>query len=236
MKSSNVFILAASLATLASTSALAVPTLTLSAQGLANAQAAETNYLNSLSAGYVTEDFEDFTAGSLSKTFDTAVGTFTQEVSGNGGNCAPNCNKGLAILDNVTTHFSGRYAVSGDNWLDSWDSRETQLTLNTFTNSLGFYLTDPNDEGGRFSLSLVDGQSVSLSFGNVFGQMLGNGKVYYVTVAAEEGIKEITIFANHRADGYGIDKLSVANVPAPLTASLLGLGFVGLLARRRTAR
>jgi hypothetical protein len=219
-----------------SVNAYAVPTFNISGQGLVTSTAAEDAFLSTLASGYITESFESFAAPTLTKNLDTSVGSFSQVVAGVGGACKPNCDKGVAVLTGPTSPFSGRYAIDGSKWLDSWDSQHLNFTLNQAATHVGFYLTDPNDVGGRLSLKLKDGADLDLSLVDVIGGAQTDGRVFYLSFFAVEGIKEINFFSNHKADGFGIDKVTIgyAKVSEPATLAIASLGLIGLaFARRR---
>lgn len=218
--------------------ASAAPMLSISVQGDAAAGQAEDDFLASLNGGYITEDFDSgsYTPGVQSPTINSVagVGSFTRVTSGSGGLCGSgsyNCNDGLAILDGGTTPFSGRYPVSGDNWLDSMDATEMRISPAAGYNAMGFFMTDPNDSGGRFSISGVD-----FDFDDIFGSALGNGSLFYITLIDTAGLGDVSIFSNNPDDGYGLDNVTVGTVavPEPGTVALFGLGLVGIfLARSR---
>ncbi|WP_349556658.1 PEP-CTERM sorting domain-containing protein [Marinobacter sp. NFXS9] len=218
----------------------AAPMLYVSSAGESAAQAAETNFLAKLKSGYLTEDFESYTAGttSQSNSIATSVGTFTQDVAGSGGDCGNlgfTCNGGVAILDDGSSPFGGRFATpSGSdnaNWLDSMDSEEMTFSLTPGFNALGFYITDPNDVGGRMTVG-----STTFTFEDIFGSALGNGNVFYITLFDSEGLGDVTFYANASDDGYGIDNVTVGEVPEPGSLALLGLGLAGIgVMRRRKA-
>lgn len=209
-------------------------TLFTSGEGLGAAGAAETAFLAGL-ASVTTESFEGFEAANPTPKplfFDTSVGRFTQNTPGIGGACALTTCIGLSILSAPpTSPFGGRFAVDGNNWLDSNDSQEmtwspAPLPLPT---SLGFYITDPNDAGGRMDITTVDGGLTSTSFIDLFGSDLVNGKVFYITIADTDGIASVKFISNDLADGYGLDRFSVGEpIPEPGTLLLLGSGLAGL--------
>lgn len=217
----------------------AAPILSISVQGGSTAAQAETDFLAGLSGGYLTETFDDntfYTPGDQAITIasQVGVGAFTSEEPGVGGLCdsgSYNCTRGLAVLDADTSPFTGRYSVSGNNWLDSMDAKELSIGPAAGYNAMGFYMTDPNDSGGRFSIS-----GVEFDFNDIFGTSLGSGKIFYISIFDAAGLGSVSIFSNDPDDGYGLDNLTVGSiaVPEPGTLALLGLGVLALiLARKR---
>ena len=222
--------------------ASALPVLTVSAEGSAAAQAAQTAFLGSLQGGYLTEDFETgYTVASGAQSAvitSTGIATFTRVVAGSGGACDNNgysCANGLAVLDSSVSPFSGRFSIPTDadntNWLDSMDAREMPIGVDTGYNALGFFMTDPNDAGGRFDIG-----GLGFNFADIFGSSLGSGKQFYISIydADVSTLASVSVFSNASGDGYGIDQLTVGKVPEPGTLALLGLGLAGLgISRRR---
>lgn len=218
--------------------ASAAPILQISGQGAAAAGQAESDFLATLNGGYITETFDDntfYTPGVQSTTISSqaGVGSFASVIAGFGGLCdsgSYNCNDGLAVLDAGTTPFNGRYSVSGDNWLDSMDAQELEISPAAGYNAMGFYMTDPNDSGGRFSIGGVD-----FYFDDIFGSALGNGSLFYITLFDLAGLGDVSIFSNNGDDGYGLDNVTVGTVtvPEPGTLALLALGLVGLVVARK---
>jgi hypothetical protein len=243
-RKSSLFVLAAAGALMASGVAQAAPVVsfTLSSPGSQSSQAAprsaESDFIASLLPGYVTETFENFAVGTQGSPFGTAVGTFTQVTAGYGGACEGEllgCGGGVAILDAGTSPFSGRFNTTdgGTKWLDSFDSMEFLFSPNEGVNAVGFYITDPNDSGGRFAFKMASGE-VSIDFGKIFGNTgLSNGRLFYLTFVSSEDITGLTILSNNRDDGFGVDDVTVGRVPEPGTLALLGLGLLGVAAMRR---
>jgi len=232
-------LLAAALTAICTTQAHAI--LSVSAQGLAAATAAETSFLATLNS-YTTETFEGFTAGTQSASFLTSVGTFKIKSVGSGGVCNTlgyTCSK-LGILDNGTSApdpFSGRFGINGKNYLDSFDAIETDFLLTAgFYNSVGFYLTDPNDVGGRFSVTTLDNDLVEFTYADILGGAQTSGRVFYISVFADAGIASLSFDKDANRDGYGIDNVTIGNVPEPGSLALLGLGLVGLGFARRQVK
>ena len=221
--------------------AQAVPMINISLEGLAAAQSAEATFIGGLSGDIVTEDFEDkqYTVGDQMTPFTSTVGTFTVDKFGKGGLCDYKsfaCDAGLAVLDEDTSPFNGRFNTTegGSNWLDSMDARKMTFVPIEGTTALGFYLTDPNDAGGVFDLTAV-GNSGKDSRVNIFDGSLPTGRVFYISVEDPLGITSLSINTNNPNDGYGVDDVTVA-VPAPGTLALLGFGLamLGMLRRRQT--
>lgn len=216
----------------------AVPVLSISGQGHSAASAAEAAFLSSLSGSAITESFDrGYAVGDQATTINSVfgVGSFTSVTPGTGGACnsgSYSCADGLAVLSSATSPFNGRFALSSPQWLDSMDAREMTISPTTGYNSIGFYMTDPNDSSGRFSIGGLD-----FSFGDIFGSSLGSGKVFYVSLFDAAGLGDVSIFSNANGDGYGLDNVTIGSVavPEPGTFALLGLGLLGLGAARKRA-
>lgn len=231
---------AAGLALSASSLVSAVPVLQISGEGNGAAMAAEAVFLSTLGGTAITETFDSgYTVGAQSLTIDSvaAPGTsFTSITQGVGGACNSggySCSDGLAVLDSGASPFSGRFSLSSPNWLESMDAQEMTISPTSGYNAMGFYMTDPNDSGGRFSIGGVD-----FSFNDIFDSALGNGKVFYISLFDVDGLGDVSIFSNANGDGYGLDNVTIGSVavPEPGTFALLGLGLLGLgVARKRAS-
>ncbi|MCP1677166.1 hypothetical protein J2T57_004340 [Natronocella acetinitrilica] len=225
--------------------ASATLTWSISGEGETAAKEAEAAFKAGLAPGYITEDFESFTVNTTADTdlptsINTSVGDFTQVQAGSGGICEQyNSCSGLLILDNASSEYGGRFNTTdkpGSQWLDSNDSRELLFEPIGGVNSVGFFITDPNDAGGLFDFTLTDGTSTSLFIKDLFEGSMGNGKVFYLTFFASSDISSIKIATNNRDDGFGIDDVTVGRVPEPATLGMLGLGLIGLAAAARRRR
>jgi len=211
----------------------AAPILTVSQEGEEAAAKAEASFLASLQAGHFTEDFEheDYSVGKQFETIDSVAGagSFKMTLAGYGGICEPTCGDGLAVLDKDTSPFKGRFAVSGNNWLDSMDAQSLKILPTGGFNAMGFYITDPNDAGGRFTIGGVDFLFKDFE---VFGSGgLPNGSLFYVSLYDETGLDALEIYSNNKDDGYGLDNVTVGTIAVtePGTLALVGLGLLGVL-------
>lgn len=233
-------LVAAGIALSVSAWASAIPVMTISGQGSAAATAAEASFLATLGGSQITETFDTagYTAGAQSLTINSVagVGSFTSVSQGSGGACdngSYSCSAGLAVLDSTTTPFNGRFSVSPDNWLDSMDATEMKISPTAGYNAMGFFMTDPNDAGGRFSVGGTD-----FSFNDIFGSSLSNGRIFYISLYDASGLGDVSIFSNNNDDGYGLDNVTIGSVsvPEPGTLALFALGLMGLGIARKSAR
>ncbi len=127
----------------------------------------------------------------------------------------------------------------GKNWLDSNDNKKMEWKVRSDQkfNTIGFFLTDIADVGGKFSIKVGD---------KVFSDLAGskkrlkNGNVHFVLITLDEMVRKTRVVLMHdRAnDGFGIDSAMVANVePVPLPPAmallLTGVAGIGALRLRR---
>lgn len=214
---------------------------------LGAARSAETAFLASLAPGSATtEDFESTAPGKVGTGFSTGAGLFELLAEGTTGACQTTgfgCDE-LAVLDNDFNRgsgpgYNGRYNTTsgGDNWLDSNDARAFSFSPIGGRTAVGFFITDANDAGGRYDITLTNADR-SETRTNLFGGGLGNGRVYYLSFRSDQAITSIRIDTNNRNDGFGIDDLTVARVPEPGSLALLGIALAGIgaAARRRARR
>lgn len=210
--------------------------------------------LDSLGAYTILEDFEGraFTASSTTGhiTLATGAGTFSF-VSGSGsgaaciepGGASDSACDAFYVLDSATTPFSGRYDTTpgGSRWLDSNDTKKVALNLeqahlNQRLDTLFFFMTDVNDQGGRLKVYGFD--DVDSEF-DVFGSgpdgsMPGNGALYFVQLASMAGISRVEWVNDAGGDGWGIDDIGTQSAPEP--TELLLLGAVLLVASAKLRR
>lgn len=223
----------------AAQSAHSAPIIKVSHEGAAAAEQAEHDFLSSLHTGSKTETFESHSVATgavdQSNNFGSSVGYFAVNKAGTGGLCNAgdySCDAGVAVLDAHASPFNGRYAMPGHegntNWLDSMDSQEMTFSPKGNYNAMGFYLTDANDVGAKMSLEMN-----GVEFKDIFGGSLASGSVFYVSLYDVNGLGALTFLNNAKNDGFGIDNMTVGNVPEPGTLALLALGVAGLGAARR---
>jgi hypothetical protein len=213
-------------------------TITVSDEGLASASAAEAAFLAGLGS-FTTESFDGFPVGTRADMIVTPVGDFLQLLAGSGGECENLSCDGLLVdsLAFMPPAYVGRFPIDGEQWLDSNDSMESRwLRTGSAPTSLGFYITDPNDQGARIDVSGFDALEESFLFGDLFGP-LTNGAVFYITLTDPDGLDFFNFIQTDPADGFGIDRFTIGEpsdtVPEPATLGLVGLALLGLYASRR---
>jgi hypothetical protein len=216
-----------------------------------DAPAAEALFISKLHS-HVTEDFESLplhgfeqSTGSsqlrwvdTAKTFQTSVGDFTLVTPG-GTNDGDTWLSEELKIENASTGEDGREVASG-NWLDSNDAKKVQWDISiggSPFNAIGFYLADANDQGARLILRLTDGTEIDATY--QLTTALPNGNIKYITINSDVSISSASLIfdnGNTSLDGWGIDNVTVGQVPEPGTLLLLGLGLLGLGAARRRMR
>lgn len=239
-------------ALLVATSASAAPVISVSYSATA-----EADFLSSLVGATVVEDFNGLGGAQMlnsggtghhyswenkSSTFATNVGTFTLDIVGQ--TTDGNVHNDELMIESTVTGEDGRESLGEDGiadfWLDSNDAKQVTWTLGApltgHFNSFGFYLADPSDVSGILTLTFDDGSSSGqLVFTPELPNGIEAGGTGYVTVTSDKNIVGGTFtFSNHtNNDGWGIDDVTVGNVPEPSTLLLMGLGLLGLCAARR---
>ncbi|MCU0853761.1 MAG: VPLPA-CTERM sorting domain-containing protein [Rhodobacteraceae bacterium] len=216
-------------------SAATVTQTTFASNQYAAAKTFEANFLSSLGGLQVTTENFDSLALQTANSINTSVGTFTSTQAGQLGMT-------VRTLDAATTPFSGRRDMtSADNsgqWLDSNDSEKVVWTI-MFTQTikaLGFFMTDVNDIDASMTAQFANGATevFNLSFSGV-GGTAPNGQISYITALFDSGVTSVTFHVDKPNDGWGIDDVSVAEVPLPAPALML-LGGLGALAAVRRKR
>ena len=145
--------------------------------------------------------------------------------------------------------FWGRYNTENDpplppgladgNWLDSNDNRGIRWTIDGLGafNALAFFVIDPADVGGKFSIKV--GQTLFSDLAD--GMRLKNGNVYFLRILLPEAVDRLNVRLSHdiHDDGFGVDGAilgQIAPVPLPPAAALLLPALALLAGLRRRAR
>ncbi|ACE84657.1 PEP-CTERM sorting domain-containing protein [Cellvibrio japonicus] len=210
---------------------------------------AEADFLALLNGPTVVENFDSLGGSpvygvddhhsweSKSVSYVTNVGTFTLVEAGQ--TTDGNVHNDELMIESADTGEDGREILSnyaGDLWLDSNDAKKVEWSLSAplsgYFNAFGFYLADPSDVSANLTLTFADGSS-SVSATTFY--KLPNASLGYVTVISDKNIvgATLTFLNTTKNDGWGIDDVTVGNVPEPGTLLLMGLGLLGLGAARR---
>ncbi len=212
--------------------------------------AAKAALLAGLGSYTLLEDFESFAASKAvgHTTLSTGAGTFSSVGGlGTGGACIKpggpsnaTCDA-LYVLDQATTPFSGRFnsTAGGSQWLDSNDLTGIDLQLGSNLNTLFFFMTDVNDQGGRLKVKATDADGTATGvFGpGANGSAFGNGSLFFVLITSASGISNVQWINNHSGDGWGIDDISTLDtIPEPGLLALMGVAAGAAAWRRRSSR
>jgi len=230
-----------------------------------NATTGSTNFANSLIGGQVvaTENFNTLTdlggvvaasagdgdgskdqsswvARSTGGFIDTGVGRFTLDIEGQEG---ANLQNNQLMIENSDTGEFGRQGIEDDDgfWLDSNDAKyvtwDFDKPVNSYFNTVGFYLSDAADVNATLKLHFVDGTSTELAVSDGITDQ-DNGNVKFVNITSDMNILGGSLIFDNggsKNDGWGIDNVTLGKLPEPGTLLLMGLGLLGLGAARRRA-
>ena len=215
---------------------------------VARAQADMAEFRATLGSGARTEGFEGYRPWGIGKGTQnltrTAVGSFKS--FGARGRGDSEVGQGSKLQVRGDDHMRwGRFNLDGEggqqpgHWLDSNDNRGVKWRIKDVGkfDSIGFFVTDAADVGGRFSLKVGD----TLYRDIADGAKLRNGNVQFVRILLPEAVNRLTVKFLHNVadDGFGIDGIVVgkaAPVPLPPAAALIVTGLLGIAGLRRRAR
>lgn len=181
---------------------------------------------------------------------NTNVGSFTAFGNTGSGNSVVGGGAKLQVRnDNAMAwrrfNTTGHNGLQPGNWLDSNDNRGIKWQIKGLGkfDTIGFFVSDVADVGGKFSIKVGDQTYRNLAD----GKRLKSGNLTFVRIVLDDPVNKLTLKLMHNIanDGFGIDGVVVgrtppAPVPLPPAMALLVTGLLGAAglrfrANRRTA-
>ena len=191
-----------------------------------NSDAAKASFLSAL-VSHSTEDFESFADNDSPGPI--SIGTITP------------IGQTPFIITVPTRTFRGAFPSSGDNIIDldgvnkdTGTIHSMYLDLTAPATAFGMFITD--FEGGNmvFTLDYVAGGSTTVTSPNTIGGSPASGSAMYFGVTSTAAFDGLTIlYDSVPNDGAGMDDFTVGQVPEPATITLLALGSLAALRRRK---
>lgn len=207
------------------------------ASSTANSDAAHTQFVNDLSSGVGTEDFESFSDGTpnpITLTFPGSTGNLTATLNGTGSTTSGN--------------QSGAVAHSGSEYylVITGGQQEFSIDFGSPISAFGFYGSDISDSGSHLFLTLTDdnGGTHNLQVTSQTNYDNGN-QLFFGFIDTSLSYTKIQFTSDSSGDFFGFDDMTIGDlqqvivnpVPEPGSLAMLGLGFLGmiplLLLRRR---